>query len=94
MQREKTTTTTTTRTKTNGKSTVTKPVASVGPSRTSNIVVAPEERHRMIQEAAYLRAERRNFQNGDPRQDWLEAEVEVDDRIASWQRKGTRTRAD
>ncbi len=36
------------------------------------------ERCRLIAEAAYLRAERRGFSGGDPQQDWLEAEAEVD----------------
>ncbi len=41
-------------------------------------VVAPEERRRMIAEAAYFKAERRGFQGGSRDQDWLEAETEVD----------------
>lgn len=40
--------------------------------------VSAEERHRMIAEAAYFRAERRGFQGGDSFQDWLAAEVEID----------------
>jgi hypothetical protein len=40
--------------------------------------VPDEERHRMISEAAYFRAERRGFQGGDPFQDWLNAEAEID----------------
>lgn len=36
-----------------------------------------EERHRMIAEAAYLRAEARGFR-GDPLEDWLQAEAEID----------------
>lgn len=35
-------------------------------------------RRQMIAEAAYLRAERRGFSPGDPNEDWLEAEREVD----------------
>ncbi|HFD79760.1 MAG TPA: DUF2934 domain-containing protein [Gammaproteobacteria bacterium] len=35
-------------------------------------------RRRLIEETAYLIAERRGFQGGDPEQDWLEAEREVD----------------
>lgn len=38
----------------------------------------PEERTVLIEQAAYLRAERRGFQNGSPEQDWLEAEQEID----------------
>jgi len=40
--------------------------------------LAPEERWRRIAEAAYLRAEQRGFQGGDPVADWLAAEAEVD----------------
>ncbi len=41
------------------------------------VSITPEERHQMIAEAAYYRAQRRRFLNGDPLQDWLEAEAEV-----------------
>jgi hypothetical protein len=40
--------------------------------------VSPEQRHAMIAERAYLRAEKRGFANGDPLTDWLEGEREVD----------------
>ncbi|MEW6353078.1 MAG: DUF2934 domain-containing protein [Pseudomonadota bacterium] len=43
--------------------------------------VTPEERERMIAEAAYYRAERRAFQGGDPDLDWLEAEAEIDRKL-------------
>jgi len=39
---------------------------------------ASEKRHRMIQTAAYYRAEKRAFVDGDPVKDWLEAEREID----------------
>lgn len=45
--------------------------------------VRPEERYRMIAEAAYFRAQRRGFVGGDPVQDWLEAEAEIDRMLAS-----------
>lgn len=32
----------------------------------------------MIRDAAYDRAERREFREGDPAQGWLEAEAEID----------------
>jgi hypothetical protein len=35
------------------------------------------ERQRLIAEAAYLMAERRGFEAGDPAQDWINAEEEV-----------------
>jgi DUF2934 family protein len=43
-----------------------------------NSKVTPDERHRMIAEAAYHRAEQRGFTNGDPLQDWLEAEAQIE----------------
>ena len=36
------------------------------------------ERHRMIATAAYYRAERRGFRDGDAYADWLQAETEID----------------
>jgi Protein of unknown function (DUF2934) len=39
------------------------------------------DRERMIAEAAYFRAERRRFQGGDPVDDWLSAEAEIDQRL-------------
>jgi chromosome segregation ATPase len=39
---------------------------------------SPEQREQMIAEAAYRRAQQRDFQGGDPVNDWLEAEREVD----------------
>ena len=36
----------------------------------------------MIAEAAYYRAERRGFEGGDPVQDWLAAEAEVDEQLS------------
>ena len=40
--------------------------------------VSAEQRHALIAERAYLRAELRGFQGGDPIQDWLDGEKEVD----------------
>ena len=40
--------------------------------------VSSENRHRMIAVAAFLRAEQRQFKNGDAVTDWLAAEKEVD----------------
>jgi hypothetical protein len=45
---------------------------------TGTPVVTAEYRRAMIAESAYLRAERRGFQGGDPVADWLESEKEVD----------------
>jgi hypothetical protein len=43
--------------------------------------ISAEERYRMIQEAAYFRAEKEGF-NCDPWKCWLVAEAEVDARLA------------
>ena len=40
--------------------------------------VSADQRNAMIAERAYLRAEQRGFQGGDPVEDWLEGEKEVD----------------
>lgn len=40
--------------------------------------VSPEERWKMIAEAAYLKAEKRGFTGGNELDDWTEAEQEVD----------------
>jgi hypothetical protein len=36
----------------------------------------------MIEMAAYLRAERRNFEGGHEAEDWILAEAEVDQRLS------------
>jgi len=43
--------------------------------------MSTEERRRLIAEAAYLRAEQRGFIGGDPVQDWMEAEADLDTRL-------------
>lgn len=40
-----------------------------------------EQRQRLIAEQAYLIAEQRNFQGGDPAEDWARAEEQVNDRL-------------
>lgn len=45
--------------------------------------VAAEERYRMIQDAAYYRAEKRGFAPGHDLEDWAEAEREVDALLAA-----------
>jgi len=44
--------------------------------------VSAEQRHSMIAESAYRRAERRGFTAGDPVADWLDSEKEVDALLA------------
>ena len=41
-----------------------------------------EDRYRLIAEAAYFRAESRGFVPGSELQDWLAAEIEVDELLA------------
>jgi translation initiation factor 2B subunit (eIF-2B alpha/beta/delta family) len=43
--------------------------------------VSADERRRMIEKAAYFRAQRRAFGGGDAVHDWCEAEAEVDARL-------------
>lgn len=42
------------------------------------IQINQEQRIQLIATAAYLRAEKRGFMGGDPVEDWLQAESEVD----------------
>jgi hypothetical protein len=75
------------------KKAVAKKVAASGkpPSRTAGAppaaqpkrFVSAEERWRMVAEVAYLRAEARHFAPGDEVGDWLAAEAEVDERLAT-----------
>jgi hypothetical protein len=44
---------------------------------TNNVSNAFPDRQKMIAEAAYFIAEKRNFFDGDPNEDWLSAEVEI-----------------
>lgn len=44
----------------------------------SKIIITPEQRYRMICDAAYFKAERRGFVGGNPADDWVEAEAEID----------------
>jgi hypothetical protein len=43
-----------------------------------NRAATAEQRLSMIRLAAYLRAEKRGFRDGDPTEDWLDAERDVD----------------
>ena len=42
-----------------------------------NMGVTSEQRHQMIAEAAYWRAQKRSFMGGNPENDWYEAEAEI-----------------
>lgn len=49
--------------------------------------VSPDQRQRMIAEAAYFRAAQRGFQGGDPVADWLAAEREISRTLPSGSRQ-------
>ena len=52
------------------------PAPAGGPERRAPL--PPEERRRMIAEAAYYRALHRGFAGGSQDQDWRDAEAEID----------------
>ena len=60
---------------------VTQPVA--------RMQVSEDVRRGMIAEAAYLRAERRGFMNGNEAEDWIAAEKEVDALLSASSGAGT-----
>jgi len=47
-----------------------------------------EDRFRMISEAAYYRALGRGFDGGDPVEDWLVAETEINSLLPKWEEPG------
>ena len=51
------------------------------PAPKSVPAVTPEERWQMISEAAYFLAEKRGFSGGNPCDDWVQAEQQVDARL-------------
>jgi len=61
-----------------------KSVSKAGTKKTATIrktrqqQLSTDKRRRLVAEAAYLKAERRGFEGGDPIEDWLEAEQEID----------------
>jgi len=56
----------------------TRRTAPTKPVEGSGTQVTPEQRYRMVAEAAYFHAERRGFVGGDPGLDWAEAEAEIE----------------
>jgi len=51
--------------------------------------IPAEQLRRMIAEAAYFRAQRRGFQGGNPVDDWLAAEAEVQRALGSVHEAGS-----
>lgn len=59
--------------------------AAAKPARTrarKSAVVPPEQRRHYIEMAAYYIAERRGFAPGNPLEDWVQAEAEIDRLLA------------
>ena len=52
-----------------------------GASANTALGIAPDQRQRMIEEAAYYRAEQRGFQGDLAMDDWLQAETEINARF-------------
>lgn len=48
------------------------------PERVATSAIRPEERHHLIEAAAYYIAERRGFHGASSHDDWLQAEREID----------------
>ncbi|MDH5545371.1 MAG: DUF2934 domain-containing protein [Gammaproteobacteria bacterium] len=48
-----------------------------------NVEVDDDKRQQMIREAAYFKAMGREFANGSPEQDWIEAEQEINHLIGA-----------
>ena len=53
--------------------------------------VTPEDRQQMIAEAAYYRALQRGLSGGDPVDDWLQAEQEINNALLNPLRNSPRT---
>ncbi len=49
-----------------------------GLGKNSRTIVSAEQRYRMICEAAYYIAEKRGFKGGNPSEDWVKAERQID----------------
>jgi len=49
-----------------------------GTPKTAAKFVTPEQRYKMIAEAAYFIAEKRGFNEGDSYSNWLDAEAKID----------------
>ena len=52
-------------------------------SASASTGVSAEERHRLISEAAYYRAEHRGFIGGYDLEDWLDSEAQIDEMLSA-----------
>ncbi len=57
------------------------PTSSGTPLSLPGTAISDDERRHMVAEAAYFRAEKRGFCEGDVQQDWLDAEAEIKARL-------------
>lgn len=55
-----------------------KTIAKSKPAANENSIRDGIDREELISVAAYFRAEHRGFEGGDPMEDWLAAEAEID----------------
>lgn len=55
-------------------------------AQTAPDVISSQQRQQMINEAAYYLAQRRGFISGNPVDDWLAAEAEVDQQLSQVRR--------
>ena len=53
----------------------------VAPKAAKTVSVSPEQRWKMIADAAYFIAEKRGFTGGDPAGDWIQAEKQIDSKL-------------
>ncbi|MDR3631297.1 MAG: DUF2934 domain-containing protein [Desulfocapsaceae bacterium] len=61
-------------------------------AREMKTAISPEQRYKMIAEAAYFQAEKRGFVGGNMAQDWLEAEAKIDRILQQPPESGTITK--
>jgi hypothetical protein len=50
--------------------------------QTTSLVITSQQRQQMICEAAYFMAKNRGFMGGNPMDDWLAAEAEIDKQLS------------
>lgn len=73
------------KTTTRKRKSVSKPEKAAAKSRAqvAAINISDEQRMEMIAQAAYYKAEKRGFTGGDPSEDWISAELEIDALLSS-----------
>ena len=59
---------------------------STGSKQSVPVAISSQQRQQMINESAYYIAQRRGFTGGNPMDDWLMAEIEVDKQLSKMRR--------